>query len=254
MLLAKRSMATLMHFSRMLPYHLLLVLLIFDSSRNTPIPEAISHPSCVPRWCMSGPPSPSIRLCILCMSVAVYPVYVSPLPLHMVMYPVYVSLPSGGTSSPEREGLLLGDPSELVGSILSMTVSHNIIVILRIYTQVFITVKGRYQAEITLFRYNNTPPGKCQEYDFGQQMWGCCDSHMNFHVCEGGELCDVYFTYCLRRFGSTGSGCSNYTNVTSSVGNDLSSFSFPQQDMNVLGLSNPLLLPGLTDAYTVRLS
>ena len=86
------------------------------------------------------------------------------------------------------------------------------------------------------------------------QFWPArLDSSTNFGSCDGSGLCDIYFTYCLRPFGSTGSGCSKYTNVTSSVENDLSFFSFPQQDMNVLGLSNPLLLPGLTDAYTVRL-
>ena len=120
-----------------------------------------------------------------------------------------------------------------------------------IYTQVFTVVKGRYQAEITLFQYNNTPPGKCYNCYFGLGAWGCCDSYTNFGRCEGSELCDVYFAYCLRPFGSRGSGCFNYTNVTSSIGYDLSSFSFPQQNMNVLGLPNPLLLPGLTDVYTV---
>ena len=120
--------------------------------------------------------------------------------------------------------------------------------------QVITIVRGLYQAEITLFQYNNTPPGKCHDYTnfIGvHPVRGCCDDPTNNDTCHGDDLCDVYFTYCLRPFGSTGSGCSNYTNVTSSVKNDTSSFSFPQQDMNVLGLPNPLLLPGLTDAYTV---
>ena len=121
--------------------------------------------------------------------------------------------------------------------------------------QTFTVVKGWYRAEITLFQYNNTPPGRCHDCNFGEQMLRCCDSSNTvIGICEGGELCDVYFTYCLRPYGSTGSGCSNYTNVTSNVRNNRNSFSFPQQDMNVLGLPNPLLLPGLTNAYTVRYS
>ena len=123
--------------------------------------------------------------------------------------------------------------------------------------QVFTVVKGRYQAEITLFQYNNTPPGKCHGCNNvitnEQRHQGCCDDPTNNGACSGDDLCDVYFTYCLRPFGSTGSGCSNYTVVTSGVENDISSFSFPQQNMssNILGLPDPLLLPGLTDAYTV---
>ena len=114
---------------------------------------------------------------------------------------------------------------------------------------------GRYQAEIIFFQYNNTPPGKCHGCNNvpKHQHQGCCDDPTNNGTCIGDDLCDVYFTYCLRPFGSIGRGCSNYTIVTSSVKNDTSSFSFPQQNMslNVLGLPNPLPLPGLTDAYTV---
>ena len=122
--------------------------------------------------------------------------------------------------------------------------------------QVFTVVKGRYQAEITLFQYNNTPPGKCHGcnnvFTSDQRYQGCCDNPVNNGTCSGDDLCDAYFTYCLRPFGSTESGCSNYTEVTSCVENDTSSFSFPQQeDMSVLGLPDPILLPGFTDAYTV---
>ena len=122
--------------------------------------------------------------------------------------------------------------------------------------QVFTIVKGRYQAEIILFQYNNTPPGKCHGCNNVftiEQHQGCCDNPTNNGTCIGGDLCDVYFTYCLRPFGSMGRNCSNYTSVTSDVENDISSFSFPQQNMslNVLGLPNILLLPGLSDAYTV---
>ena len=125
--------------------------------------------------------------------------------------------------------------------------------------QVLTFVKGRYQTEVSVYQYNNTPPGKCHGcnnvFTSDQQLLlhqGCCDNPTNNGTCSDDDLCDVYFTYCLRPFGSTGRGCSNYTNVTSSVKNDTSSFSFPQQeDMSVLGLPNPLLLPGLTDAYTV---
>ena len=124
--------------------------------------------------------------------------------------------------------------------------------------QEFTIVKGRYQAELILLQYDNTPPGKCHDcnnvFTSDQQLLlhqGCCDNPTNNGTCNGDDLCDVYFTCCLRPFGSTVRGCSNYTYVTSSVESDTSSFSFPQQDVNVLGLPNPLLLPGLTNAYMV---
>ena len=121
--------------------------------------------------------------------------------------------------------------------------------------QVLTFVKGRYQTEVSLFQYNNTPPGKCHGCNNvitnEHRHQGCCDNPTINGTCIGDDLCDVYFTYCLRPFGSMGRGCFNYTNVISSVKNDTSSFSFPQENMNILGLSNPLLLPGLTDAYTV---
>ena len=128
LLLAKRSMATLTH---LFPYATLPlassgVNLWFLLEHPHP-PSYIPRPSCVPRWCMSGPPSPSIWLCILCMSVPSPFIWLctcvcqppSPSPATWLCTPCMSAPPHLN-----RESLLLGEPSELVGGILSMIVSH----------------------------------------------------------------------------------------------------------------------------------
>ena len=105
---------------------------------------------------------------------------------------------------------------------------------------------GRYQLEMRLSRYNN-PTRTCQDCPRGT----CCDDFGRNGNCDSDRECDVYFIYCLRPLGSTGMDCFNYRNITASeVRRDTTFINF-NQDSTVLGLPNPLRLPGLTEAYTV---
>ena len=59
--------------------------------------------------------------------------------------------------------------------------------------------------------------------------------------------CDSYFYYCLRSVGTTGPGCSG--GRTSQVNLNDAALDFSQA--MVLGLPNPLPLPGLTREWNV---
>ena len=108
--------------------------------------------------------------------------------------------------------------------------------------------------EVTLVRYDNNPSGRCQGCPINTEGdRSCCDDPNRFSGnCDGNRRCDPYFTFCLRPLSSRGRGCSNYRNATSSSRNDKTTIDFKKDD-DELGLPNPLHLPGLTDAYSVRL-
>ena len=122
------------------------------------------------------------------------------------------------------------------------TLAYNIIM------QVCVLVDGLYQLEVTVFGYNN-PTGRCQDcIEEDDDIRGCCDDFENTR-CSGSELCDSFFTYCLRTIGSTGRGCSYFGNQISGVNSDDGPLNFSQS--TVLGLTNPIILQGLTNTYTV---
>lgn len=114
--------------------------------------------------------------------------------------------------------------------------------------QVCVLVDGLYQLEVTVFGYNN-PTGRCQDCPLHDDTRACCDRFQTTE-CEGSDLCDSFFVYCLRTIGSTGRGCSYFGNQTSNFNrNDDGSINFSQN--TVLGLENPIILQGLTDIYMV---
>ena len=102
--------------------------------------------------------------------------------------------------------------------------------------------------EVQVFNYSN-PTGKCRDCRLPgyAHLWStsCCDDTENFDACNGSQRCDSYFTYCLRPFGSEGNGCADKENWTSTVNEDDQWMNFSQK--TVLGLENPLKLPGLTN-------
>ena len=111
--------------------------------------------------------------------------------------------------------------------------------------------------QVRLNGYSN-PTGKCGHGDAcnvntwsGHQTY-CCDSYST-NNCGGGELCDSYFTYCLRPFGSvrlTPPRCStDERRGRSNINRDDGSLNFSQS--TVLGLSNPQNLSGLEGPYNV---
>ena len=127
-------------------------------------------------------------------------------------------------------------------------------------------VEGRYLVEVRLNGYNN-PTGKC--YDQGSCgdsffdsitccSYACCDIFdlegiLDPDACIGSQLCDSYFTYCLRPFGEheIKSGCStSKMKTTLSVNTNDGLLDFSQS--TVLDLSNPQNLSGLGDAYNVK--
>ena len=113
--------------------------------------------------------------------------------------------------------------------------------------QVCVLVEGRYLVEVRLNGYTN-PTGRCQGY-----QTPCCDGFAT--VCSGSNLCDSYFTYCLRPFGDIREppvGCTRssneYRNI-SFINTDDRPLDFSQS--TVLGLNNPQVLSGLEGPYEV---
>ena len=116
--------------------------------------------------------------------------------------------------------------------------------------------------EVKMLAYDN-PTGGCQgcldantDDDNGSAqmlMQSCCDA-LNItsttQCTDGENRCDSYFTYCLRPYGTLEeSDCSTYENMTSAVNTDDGPLDFSQS--TVLGLPNPLKLPGLKNDYKV---
>ena len=111
-------------------------------------------------------------------------------------------------------------------------------------------VNGEYNVEVKIFSYDN-PTGRCRDCprengDSGPRS--CCDDFSDFNTCNGGDRCDSYFIYCLRPFGMTGGNCTGFTQRRSTANTDDRSTDFSMSS-EVLGLDNPLLLPGLTIGY-----
>lgn len=87
---------------------------------------------------------------------------------------------------------------------------------------------------------------------------GCCDRHGEFE-CVSNKKCDSYFSYFVRRLGSTekGENCTLAGEASSSQkmslpNTDDASIDF--SDAIILGLENPLVFSGLDDQWNVGLS
>ena len=109
-----------------------------------------------------------------------------------------------------------------------------------------------------MLNYSN-PTGRCQgcPQDLSNNVSivrSCCDAGSMFTgPCDDFRGCDSYFIYCLRPLNSTAEGgCTKFENQTSTANMEDGPIDFSQS--TVLGLANPLLLQGLTDAYTVSLA
>ena len=115
--------------------------------------------------------------------------------------------------------------------------------------QVCVVVEGLYQLEVRLYGYNN-PTGRCEACSRTDGPRGCCDD-FDMSMCTGSDLCDSFFNYCLQDLGSEEIQCS-YPGSRNSTFNTDDSMTIDFSESTVLGLENPLILPGLTDDYHVR--
>ena len=124
--------------------------------------------------------------------------------------------------------------------------SHQVELSAATLTLLCLLVHGRYYVEVQVFNYSN-PSGRCRDCQLSSYEWiaSCCDDTEDFDVCSGSQRCDSYFTYCLRPFGSEGKGCEDKENRTSTINEDDQWMNFSRK--TVLGLENPLKLPGLTN-------
>lgn len=86
---------------------------------------------------------------------------------------------------------------------------------------------------------------------------GCCDRYNKFRSpCESDERCDSYFTYFVRRLGSTdrGENCTQGSSLSEQQGISLPNVDDASIDFSnatVLGLANPLVLRGLDNRWNV---
>ena len=110
-------------------------------------------------------------------------------------------------------------------------------------------MNGDYNVEVKVFSYYN-PTGRCRvcPRENGNGTRSCCDDFDHFGTCDGSRRCDSYFIYCLRPFGMTGGDCTGFTQRRSTANENDESTDFSTRS-TVLGLENPLILPGLTTGY-----
>ena len=108
-----------------------------------------------------------------------------------------------------------------------------------------------------LFSYDN-PTGRCQDCPLHDGEHSCCDRSDRNDDCRGGNnqdprRCDTQFMFCLRPLNSTGRNCSYLDQVTSNtIVDERGAINFTRFH-RLLGLDNPLSLPGLADTYTVSM-
>ena len=100
--------------------------------------------------------------------------------------------------------------------------------------------------------YYDNPTNKCGTCIASDGSYGCCDSWIS-GSCTGSLRCDNAFHYCLRPLGTLVNDfhCLNiYPQVTSHTSYDDEEIDFSQSE--VLQLSNPFTLNGLTFSWMVR--
>ena len=107
--------------------------------------------------------------------------------------------------------------------------------------------------EIELFGYSN-PTGRCADCPIpkGRRVNSCCDNFSRT-ICNRNARCDSYFYFCLRDLGdrSTKTGCSYFGNKVTLANINDAPLNIDASTKSVLGLDNPIQLPGLEGPYTV---
>ena len=118
----------------------------------------------------------------------------------------------------------------------------------------FALVKGLYVLQLQLLGYSNPTQERffcnndgCRiDLDFGP----CCDGGSG--PCTNGDRrCDSFFIFCLRPLDTPGFDCdpNSGSEIQSDVNENDAAVNFSQS--TVLGLSNPINLPGLTNDWNV---
>ena len=120
----------------------------------------------------------------------------------------------------------------------------------------FALVKGLYVLQLQLLGYSNPTQQRlfcdnnvCSlDLDLGQ----CCDGGSG-PCTNGNKRCDSFFTYCLRPLGTSGFNCgsSSGSEIQSGVNWNDAAVNFSQS--TVLGLTNPINFPGLTNDWNVSI-
>ncbi len=109
--------------------------------------------------------------------------------------------------------------------------------------QTSVLVSADYVVQIELESYSNPSNRRLN----GE----CCDQIDNTNCTNEPGRCDTYFSYCLRRFNTNTNGCPDLgTVVRSENASDRNFITFSQPI--VLGLTNPLNLPGLSLFWQVE--
>ena len=117
----------------------------------------------------------------------------------------------------------------------------------------FALVEGLYVLQLQLLGYDNPTQERLfcnddvcsSDLDLGQ----CCDGSGT--CTNGGRRCDTFFIFCLRPLGTLVFGCgfSSAIVIQSDVNENDAVINFSQS--TILGLSNPINFPGLTNDWNV---
>ena len=112
-------------------------------------------------------------------------------------------------------------------------------------------MEGLYILQAQLLDYDN--PNQLSFHCSNQSEFcqvDCCDGRQD--CVSGNRRCDTFFTFCLRPLGTTGFGCgspSSGSEIQSEVNQNDAAIDFSQSTF--LGLSNPIVIPGLTNDWNV---
>ena len=120
---------------------------------------------------------------------------------------------------------------------------------------------GSYTVTITLHSYSN-PLHTCSVCSVLQSLItgldGCCDEYRvisQLQQCTGSYRCDTAFSFCLLPEGSSARPPISCAGPSIETDTDIDSdgtISFPVGE--VLGISNPFFLGGISDKWTVSLT
>ena len=128
----------------------------------------------------------------------------------------------------------------------------------RLLIYFFFQVKGLYKLEVHIHSYDN-PSGRCPGcIERLNTEPGCCDLYSDLDSCMGDDKCDTYFIYAVGTLDSSqpGDNCSsselqsNQSTRQVSLHNEDDRY-LDFSNKTVLGLSNPLILHGVDDAWRV---
>jgi hypothetical protein len=113
-------------------------------------------------------------------------------------------------------------------------------------------VKGLYVIQLQLLGYDNPTQQRifCNSDRCFLTFGVCCDDGGG-SCGNGNRRCDTFFIYCLRPLGTNGFDCGSNSGseIQSGVNENDAVINFSQS--TVLGLSNPINLPGLTNDWNV---